>query len=307
MSTFQNHIGVNLSSSKLQLVEVIYDGESFILENVDEEYFEEFLNFDEKETKIASIMQNSFNELLLRQPIKSKHISFTLPHDFFRVVQVPFDNTLTHSDLIEQFRWELSLLYPGVAPEELVIQHIPVEDCRKTAPDHSIVVATFRKYLRLFKSFAQQNNLRLSYIDNVHIASDRLLSLDESISDGELILSVYVSGSSVSISFLVNNNPMYFKILHASQPGEIIPMLARELSSIKNPDLDKKFISRAFIAGDNVSDSLLEKASSTFRMPFVRFNPFDKIDTNPKLFDRKFFTERPNSFSSATAIAFRVV
>ncbi|MGE5362880.1 MAG: hypothetical protein ACM3SM_02035 [Bacteroidota bacterium] len=307
MSIFQNHIGVNISSSKLQLVEVLYNGDDFVLENVDEEYFDEFLRFDQKETRITTLLQNAFNELSMRQTFKSKNISFTLPHEFFKTVMLPFDNTLTSHDLTEQFKWELSMLYPETSSEELVIQHIQVEDCRNAAPDNAIIIGLYRKYLRILKNFSDQNNLTLKYVDNLHIASDRLITLDESISENELVLSVYVAGNLMSVSFLYNYNPVYFRVIHIEQAGEILSRLTHELASIKNPDLDQKFITKAFISGDNIPDSLIEKAGVSLKMPFHRPNPFEKIRINPDLFSRKIITEKPYSFSPAAAIAYRVV
>lgn len=307
MSIFQNHIGVNISSSKLQLVEVLYNGDDFILENVDEEYFDEFLRFDQKETRITTLLQNAFNEVSMRHTFKSKNISFTLPHEFFKTVMLPFDNTLTSHDLTEQFKWELSMLYPETSSEELVIQHIQVEDCRNAAPDKAIIIGLYRKYLRILKNFSDQNNLTLKYVDNLHIASDRLITLDESISENELVLSVYVAGNLMSVSFLYNYNPVYFRIIHIEQAGEILSRLTHELASIRNPDLDQKFITKAFISGDNIPDSLIEKAGASLKMPFHRPNPFEKIRINPDLFSRKIITEKPYSFSPAAAIAYRVV
>lgn len=307
MSIFQNHAGISLSQSKLQLVEVVYDGEEFTLNNADEEYFDEFLKLDEKETRVLANIQSAFDELIMRTPLQSRYVSFTLPHEFFRVVQLPFDNSLTQHDLHEQFKWELSLLYPGISADELLVQHVQIDDCKKDTPDRAIVVATFRKYLRLLKNFAAQNNLKLKYVDNPHIASDRLIMLDESISKGELILSVYVTGTNLSVAFIIDGSPVYFRIIPVTQAGNIIPALSAELASIKDPDLNQKFISRAYMSGDNISESLLEKAKQALRISFNRINPFEKIDVNPELYNKKAFSERPNSFSPAAAIAYRIV
>ncbi len=46
MAGFENHIGFNISSSKLQVVEVNYIAEQFRLVNVDEAYFNDPINFE---------------------------------------------------------------------------------------------------------------------------------------------------------------------------------------------------------------------------------------------------------------------
>ena len=46
MAGFENHIGFNISSSKLQVVEVNYLGDQFKLVNVDETYFNDQIDFE---------------------------------------------------------------------------------------------------------------------------------------------------------------------------------------------------------------------------------------------------------------------
>ena len=72
MNSLENRAGFNISSSKLQVVEINFESGQFELENVDEAYFNEPLNLEnDKETKIASVLQGAFDELLVRKPLKS--------------------------------------------------------------------------------------------------------------------------------------------------------------------------------------------------------------------------------------------
>ena len=61
MNSLENRAGFNISSSKLQVVEINFESGQFELENVDEAYFNEPLNLEnDKETKIASVLQGRF-------------------------------------------------------------------------------------------------------------------------------------------------------------------------------------------------------------------------------------------------------
>ena len=67
MAGFENHIGFNISSSKLQVVEVNYVGDQFKLVNVDETYFNDQIDFEnDRETKISALLQGAFDELLIK-------------------------------------------------------------------------------------------------------------------------------------------------------------------------------------------------------------------------------------------------
>jgi Tfp pilus assembly PilM family ATPase len=306
MPGFQNHAGINLTSAKMQLVEVNYSDEEFIVENADEEYFSEFLDLNAKETKVLATLQGAFDELVMRRPLKSKLVSFTLPNSLFHVVRLPYENTLVQDDMLEEFKWELSNLFPKSSREEMVVQSIKVEDNKKTFSS-AIVVATYRKYLKLLNNFCLKNGLKLKYVDNVHIASDRLISLGNSPSDREVILSVYIAGEALSVTFLFRGKPIYFDIVQLSNAGEILTRLSEELEAGKSIKINPASISKAFISGDNIPDSLLEKAAKSLSIDFIRFNPFEELKVNPDLFESRAFTEKANSFSPAAAIAFRLV
>ena len=52
------------------------------------------------------------------QPLQSDTLSFSLPLDLFYISQLPYDNTLLQRDLIEEFRWEYSIMFPFVKNKE---------------------------------------------------------------------------------------------------------------------------------------------------------------------------------------------
>jgi len=146
----EDHTGFTLTSSKIQFVEVGFKNEKFILQNIDEVYFDERLNLTEdKETKITSVLQTAFNELLIKNRTSASTASFTLPVEMFYTVQIPYDNTLLYQDLLEEIRWELSVLYPFVNPKELVIQHIEIEKNKIVDRNTILVSALRRKYLQM--------------------------------------------------------------------------------------------------------------------------------------------------------------
>ena len=197
----ENHTGFTLTSAKVQFVEVSFKNEKFILQNIDEAYFDEHLNLTEdKETKITSLLQAAFNELLIRNRLSAGSASFTLPIEMFYTVQIPYDNTLLYQDLLEEIRWELSILFPFVNPKELVIQHIEIGKNKIVDRNTILVSALRRKYLQMIKYFCEENNLNLKFVDNSHFASERALSSVYNLND-TITLSLFVSSNYLSLIF----------------------------------------------------------------------------------------------------------
>ena len=84
MSLSFNNVGINLSGAKIQVVEVANEGDKFYINRVDEEFFSELLDFNFKEAKIIEILQQAFNEILLRGEFLGKNVTVALPPEIFK-------------------------------------------------------------------------------------------------------------------------------------------------------------------------------------------------------------------------------
>jgi len=220
-------------------------------------------------------------------------------------MQVPYDNSLLHKDLIEEFRWEFSVLYPYVPTNDLVIQYIEIERNRTLPQNTAIAIAIKRKYLKLIREFCIQNKLELRFIDNSHFASERVLALNNLASKG-LVLSVYINKNYLSIIFSLEGKPVKFKVIQLTNAGEIPAYILNEIKNEEGNPLNKEFINASFISGEDLSPSMVRTLQNSIGIEFIQFNPFEKIEPNPKLIENKLFSDKFNSFSPAAGIAFRI-
>ena len=306
MTGYENHAGFTISGSKLQVVEINNLQNQFFIENVDEAYFNEPLNFEkDKETKISSLLQSAFNELVLRKQIKSASVSFTLPYELFYFAQLPYDNTLLHQDLVEEFRWELSVLYPFMQPKDLVIQYIEIDKNKIIPYNTAMVIGLQRKYLILLNNFCVQNNLKLKFVDNVHFAAERALAVSGEIATG-FSMSVNICNKHMSILLSLDGKPLHFSVALLNDASEIPGSIIQTLTERDSFNISKNLLSTAYITGDNLSNSIIQTISDTLGINFIQFNPFEKIKPGQNLIDNKFFSDHYNSFAPAAGIAYRV-
>ena len=279
-----NHAGINITTSKLQVVEVSYSNGEFILENINEEFFSEFMDFSAKKTKIISLMQNAFGEIANKKLTKTRYFSFALPHNLFKIVQLPIENTLLNNDLAEHFKWEYSILFPDVDQEDLLLQFIKAGDRVPSA----IISGTYRKYIEILKEFCELNDANIKYIDNSHFASDNLLSSETGISEDSFLLSLYLSNEFMSLDLLQNFKPIRFSTIPLKHFSEIIPAIDTFIKTTKLLDGNNKLISRIYIAGDSILDSLISGIKSMFGFEICFINPFNKIRHGSSLQINKF-------------------
>jgi len=307
MSFFQNHAGLNITSSKLQIVEINYINDQFTLQNVDEEYFVDFFDFSGKETKIISFLQNAFNELVIRKPLNSKYISFTLPGDFFRILELPFDETLTRQDILENFKYDLSILYPDCQSEEYVIQQIELKENSSNKKSKMIVIGIFAKYLRTLHKFCSRNNLKLKYVDNAHIASNNLLTLEKSIQPEEVVLSLYLIDKSISINYLKNSIPFHFEIKEINNLAEIIPIIKENINEISKKKFERMGLRKFFLNGDNFPLSFIDQLEENLDLKAIKLNPFSQMKKSESLVNNAYCVDKYLSFTAAAGIALRII
>ncbi|MFH1197189.1 MAG: hypothetical protein V1720_15940 [bacterium] len=307
MPFFENHAGINITGSKIQIIELAYNDGSFILENIDEQSFDESLETTSSETKFLSIIQNAFNELVSRKPLSCDSVAFSLPNQFFRVVEIPYDNTLVQEDLIEHFKWELSILYPHYKPDDFIIQNINFDKSRLRPNKHVIIVALIKNYLKMIHKFCVRNTLNLKLVDNSHIAANTSLMMEYARPKDELFVHILVSDNDVSIILLERGLPFYFKVKQFSSTIEIIPRIKEALSDIRKLGVDENMVDRYFIAGTIPLDDIIQSSKEKLNLPFMIYNPFSKLKSNPALATNSLYTRKYFQFSSPAGVAYRLI
>lgn len=304
MPQFETHAGFSISEAKLQIVEVAFDGGEFFLNKLNEVYFDEpLLIKDEKETKTLTLLQNAFNELILSSPLTTNKVSFSLPLNLFKTIQLPFDNTLLYKDLIYEFLWEFSVMYPHLNADELVLQYYEIEKNFFIKESNAIVVATNRKYLKLILDFCKRNQLQLSFIDNAHFAADRTLIANNLLSQDAVVVSLCLSQNILSVELLFYGKPFVCKWFSLKNISEIIPSVKSVLSSV--PSLKQEQINYAVFCGDDFRPALISQIEENLALTLKPIEPFISLPVSEELRENKFL-ENTSRFSSAAGIAFRV-
>jgi len=303
MSINQNHIGFNITNSRLQLVEVGCKGNKYFIENIDEEYYNDFFDLSDKETKIITLLEDAFNELVLRKQLSTNNVSFTLPNKFFKIVEIPYEETLLKEDLTENFKWNLSVLFPETTSDEFVIQHILIENSNFVKQQNAIVIGINRKFLKILHKFCTRNNLALRFIDNVQIACNTISLLHSEAEKN--ILNFYFEEKSFSVCLMENSKPINISVKKCNSANEIVDGLKSVYYKI-NSIIPEENINKYFISGENISTALCKQVNNIFGCDVIKLNPFQNVKTLPDLSKNDFITQKFSSFTAPTGISIRI-
>ncbi len=306
MPVFENHTGINFSESKLQLVELSYKNNSFCLENVDQSVFKESITPETDETKLIAILQDSFNKITSKKPISSKFVSFTLHNNYFKIFEIPFDQSLTKKDLFQHFTWEISILYPHLDKDSFYIQHIEVNKSSVRRENKAIVFALRKDIVSSINNFCKTNNLELKFVDNAHLASNAFLFMDKTHSHKNIVFSLYIDQNYSSFIAIDGINPFYFKVFNSPGIG-IFEEMDSVISKIHDLKIDFDSVEGILLYGQNITKDFEERIKEKFNVPIKKINPFERLQADDELRKSPNYISQFNSFTAATGIAIRII
>jgi hypothetical protein len=157
----------------------------------------------------------------------------------------------------------------------------------------------------LIANFCKSNDLKLKFIDSAHFAAERSVILsDKAVTEG-LTLSIHMSENTTSILYALDFKPIYINVCSTKSEKETITFIEEELSKETVHKINRKFISGAYISGENVTAELKHKLEYSVGIKFSKFNPFFKIDSKSAIENKKLSAETFNSFAPAAGIAYR--
>ncbi|MFA4923886.1 MAG: pilus assembly protein PilM [Ignavibacteriaceae bacterium] len=307
MTALPNKLGFNLSENKLQIVELRFTGQEYLLHNIDEAFFDEPLHFEsDKETKILLALQSAFNEVVISKAITTTEVSFSLPLHCFTFFQVPYDNTLLHNDLEDQFRWEFSVLFPYKNEADYQFQFYEIEKNLFVEEPKALVVTMRKKIIDLLFTFCERNNLLLTTVDCDHFAFDKSVQLINQQQNQGFIGSIYLDDSLVSFELLFEQKPIFMKVFPLKKKADFVKEIKVILEKEIPVDLTKYKIDKCYFGGDEITISFVSQVEDQLQMPCYLVNPFMQLNASENFQNEKYYREKAHSFAAAAGIAFRL-
>lgn len=301
MSILTNQLGLSLTENKIQLVEIVNKENSVYLENVDEEYFEEPIDIYTKESKFIHILQNAFNEIILRKSFSTSKISIGLPPHYFKTFELPIDKNLTKNDVNDYIKWEISKLFPSYNTtfsfQKIVLDTPNYEQYKKM-----LVFAIDQNFLKRIHKFCVRNNLKLQFVDNAHVASVAL-ALD--ISSSKNLLSFFIEDNHIS-SLLFSKGNLIFERNDKYKTAPDISKFVSELTEQIKTNKVVESIDNLNLWGNSVTQELCNEITTITEIDVERTNPFGKIKLSDRMHESKYVNDLAEKFSATASLAFRI-
>ncbi|MCB0746355.1 MAG: pilus assembly protein PilM [Ignavibacteriae bacterium] len=304
MPILTNQVGINIAKHAMQLVEISQKENKIYLENVDEEFFDEALEANLKETKFIHILQNAYNEIVLRNPLKTTNVLLSLPLSFFKTFEVPVDKNLTKNDLNDYTLWEFSKLFPAENKSEFYFQKIFLETPDYLSYKRELVFAINKDLLKRFYKFCVRNNLQLKTADISHLASNSILFYNNKKSNG---ISVLIEDTKISAMVFNQTNLVFSKTKNLNAISEVPIFIKDILLEIEKRNLKREKIEKLFLFGAKISNELLINIESSLNISSTIIEPFNELKLDIAHLNERLSIGNLTKYSSALGMALRLV
>jgi len=296
--------GINVTSSRLQFVEIEKVSDKLLVTNLGQTFITPSINFEENnDSFLATKLQTAFDEITIKNPLKNSAVSFTLPPEVFITIQLPFDNNLTQAEITEEFRWELSQLFPFISADEFAIKFYELGRGILTGNFNALVVALNKKYLLLLKNFCIKNNLSPKLVDNASVTANGFINNYFQPKEFGTV-NIYNSKNTFTLFVNISSKPVYVKVFQKAT-DDFTSIVLKALSEEKIKSVLNDSIRFGFFSGDDISTDVLAQCKQSTGMEFFKFNFFQYLELKTDLEIPGITKEQYNIFTAATGIAAR--
>ncbi|PID61403.1 MAG: hypothetical protein CR986_02905 [Ignavibacteriae bacterium] len=304
MTVLTNNLGLNLTTEKIQLVEIVQKEKDLFLENVDQEFFEETLNDFSKESKFIHILQNAYNEIILRKSISSDKVALSVPHNIFKIFELPIDNNLTKNDIKDYIAWEISKLLPAEPENSLSYQTINLINPKQENFKRVLIYVIPKLKLKFIHKFCSRNNLRLKLVDNAHIAASLLIPKEF---NNENYLSVNIETDDYSFIYFHKGKIALEEHKQLDSVSDLNKLVSKFIKNLEERFGINSKIKNIFLFGSLSSSEVKHNLEEQLNIMVNIIYPFKNLKISEQLQENKIITNNFSKFTSVTSMALRTV
>ena len=301
----QRCVGISLSSSKLQFVEIEKESEALKILNFGQTFFIPQIDFNKQvESNILDQLQSAYDEIKNIHPTTTDRISFSLPPELFITIQLPYDPNLNQNEIRDEFKWELSELFPYILIDDMALKFYELDNTFLDGKHNALIVALDKKYLLLIKKFCQNNSLVPKLVDNSSIAANTFINNNHFQTRYPVCVNIFNSKKMITLFINISSKPAFVKAIKKQEIGYIKNLLD-VFSNIKMKNAVTRESINAIISGDELETENIAELGTMIPTKFNVYNPFGAMKFEDVSGNISVVENDKSSFTSAIGIASR--
>ena len=298
------HLGISFFNGRIQLAEIEHGKKTNVTVlaegNTSVDLVEAGVHLSADHPQVATL-SGELGDLIKRNKVSSKAISYAIPADPAFINIVPLSPTLKGPALQQYLQWELKQYFPDAEPKDFIVDSHPLP-LGDSAAKPGFVVAVRRGMVAFLQKVTNDLKMQLQIIDIDHLSSEKTISFNYPEISGHPAALFCLSMTGMIASIVRNGEIVDYRFYKAEIPGDMIKTIVSYLKHLgqAEPTLKPEVL---FLYGKSTPPDLLKKIQSETDTQTLLVNSLRKLTVSGKVFQQ--FTKESSRFAPAIGLGLR--
>ncbi|MEX1139657.1 MAG: hypothetical protein WEB33_03595 [Bacteroidota bacterium] len=300
------HLGISFCNGSIQLAEIEHGKKSVLIALAEREtnidLVQAGIHLSAEHPQVATLV-GELGDLLKRNKIASRQVSYALPADPVFINIIPIATTLEGPALAEYLRWEVKQYYPESGPKDFIVDSHPLPSKEKTAKS-GFVVGVRRGMISFLQKVTSELKLQLQLIDVDHLSTEKTLSFNYPEVGGHNVALFCVRMTGVIASVVRDGEIIEYRAFKTDPPGDLPKTVSAYLKHLKQLE-GMEMPDALFLYGQSVVPDVVSQIRSDTKIQTLVLNSLRKLPVAGKVYAQ--FTKESYRFAPAIGLGLRSV
>lgn len=314
-------LGIYVKENNIKLIEVESSStQQFRINKIVQTQLDTPLNFESisNEQKLAQI-GNQLHQVVKGHNLNTSYAVFTLDSKLTLIKRMPYDESLSEPELIDQVDWEVKEF--SYSPEdEYIVDFQKLQSTTNRQGHEMLIVSVREKIIHYLRKLFSAGQTQVKVIDLDVFAAKRAIEVNYDLRVGDIVALVEINPRGLLFTiiedkeFCLSQEVTIGKLgldvdsLESTDEEDITKFISKELRRII---LDNKLgeniegLNRIFLYGNMVKDNILESLQNNYNVRIDRANPFRRLLFAPNVSVDENIWSRPETFTVCVGAALR--
>ncbi len=301
---YSRHVGISFCNGHIQLAEIELGKRKAVTalaeaqSNID--LVEAGIHLSADHPQVATLA-GELKELLHRNKVSAKTISFALPAEPVFINIMPLSPTLKGPSLGDYLQWELKQYFPNAGPKDFIVDSHPLAGGEKEFHP-AFVVGVRRGMVAFLQKVTRDLKMDLHIVDVDHLTTEKTISLNYPEVAGHHVALFCLRMTGLIGSVLRDGETIDYRSFPVQLPGDCAKTVSAYLKDLKQLD-GMKDPDALFFYGLDVPPDVLKQIRSETNIQAIIVNSLRKLPVAGKIFQQ--YTKSSNRFAPAIGLGLR--
>lgn len=298
------HLGISFCNGSIQLAEIEHGKKPVLTALAEREtnidLVQAGVHLSADHPQVATLV-GELGDLLKRNKIASRQISYALPADPVFINIIPIATTLQGPALAEYLKWEMKQYYPESGPKDFIVDSQPLRSAEKSVKP-GFIVGVRRGMVSFLQKVTSELKLQLQLVDVDHLSTEKTLSFNYPEVGGHNVALFSIGMTGVIASVVRDGEIIQYRAFKADSHGDVPKIVSAYLKHLRQMD-GMEMPDALFLYGQPTAPEVISQIRAETDIQTIMLNSLRKLPVGGKIYAP--FTKESFRFAPAIGLGLR--